>query len=189
MMHRRNLLQRAVSGSAWVLAATVAALFAVAPASTAQTKGFPDVPDTHWAADAVKQLAAAGVVRGYQKQPGAAQKPEQKYSGNKPVTRYELAVTLYRFLQYVQRADKKKGSTALTAPPKDGAEAVKRLIAGGYLPASTPLAKSGTTPVTANQVGDALAAILRRVSERKTPVTPDSKRAPIPHREPSIPST
>lgn len=46
---------------------------------------FPDVPPDHWAAAAIERLAAAGILTGY---------PDGTYSGDKAVTRYELAVVL-----------------------------------------------------------------------------------------------
>jgi hypothetical protein len=96
------------------------------------------------------------------------------------VTRYELAVTLYRFVQYIDRADKqKKSKQGAQAAPADGTEAVKRLIADGYLPKNTPLATDGTKVVTANQLADALTHIIVRSREKATPITPDSKYAPI----------
>ena len=53
------------------------------------------------------------------------------------------------------------------------------MITGGYLPADTPLAKNGATVVTANQLADALARVISRINEKKVPVTPESRRAPI----------
>jgi hypothetical protein len=93
-------------------------------------------------------------------------------------------VTLYRFIQYVERADRqKKGRTsgASAAPPTTGPEAVRRLIREGYLPAGTPLAREGGKRVTAGELADALAQVLVRVTEKKTPVSPDSQNAPIDH--------
>ncbi len=58
-------------------------------ASLAWGAPFADVPATHWAAPALEALARAGVVVGH---------PDGTYRGAEPVTRYELAVSLYRFL-------------------------------------------------------------------------------------------
>ena len=170
---------------------------ALAPAAAVRAQGgggsgFRDVPDSHWAAAAVKRVREAGIMAGYPntaqaaaattpRRPAAAASP---FNGNKPVTRYELAVTLYRFIQYVERADRqKKGRTsgASAAPPTTGPEAVRRLIREGYLPAGTPLAREGGKRVTAGELADALAQVLVRVTEKKTPVSPDSQNAPIDH--------
>ncbi len=155
--------------------AVCAALVCVRPAA-AQVAGFSDVPRGHWAADSVAKLVTAGVIQGVQKTATPAPKTNA-YDGNKPVTRYELAVTLYRFVQYLERADKQpKTKMGAQAVPATGAEAVKRLIAQGYLPAKTPLAQNGTKLVTANEFADALAQIVSASRVKKTPITPDSER-------------
>jgi hypothetical protein len=170
-------------------AAGVLAGFGARPARAQSS--FPDVPADHWAAAAVQKLKETGIVVGYP--PGA---PAQRavttgYAGDRPVTRYELAVALWRFVQYIERAeqqkrdegkgarDEKEGAGANTSSLSSGATAVRRLIAGGYLPQNTPLAKEGRKPVTANQLADALSQVIVKATERKTPVTPDSRRAPI----------
>lgn len=164
-----------------------AALFVLAAACARAQSTFPDVPARHWAAESVGQLARAGIVTGYSAAPPGGKAPaapakKAGYNGNKPVTRYELAVTLYRFVQYLERADKqRKSTTGARATPISGAAAAKSLIARGYLPKNTPLVQSGGggTLVTANQLADAMAQIIARHTERKTPLTPDSERAPI----------
>ena len=159
-------------------------LAAVSTPVFAQVGGFTDIPRDHWAADSVAKLATAGILTGDKQITPAKGTPAPKkgaYDGNKPVTRYELAVTLYRFVQYIDAANKQpKGKTKVQTAPLDGATAVKRLIADGYLPKNTPLAVSGTTAVTANQLADALAQVISRNREKKTPITPDSlKTLPV----------
>jgi hypothetical protein len=152
---------------------------------------YPDVPDNHWAAESVKQLARRGIlIAAAPPKTNAGSKPAQPtYSGNKPVTRYELAVTLYRFVQYLERADRqKRGGAATRGAPSaqpmatpaapEGAEAVRRLVAGGYLPKNTPLAQNGNALVTADQLADALAQVVSHSLEKRTPVTPGSQQAP-----------
>ncbi|MCW5939960.1 MAG: S-layer homology domain-containing protein [Fimbriimonadaceae bacterium] len=46
---------------------------------------FPDVPDNHWAYEAVKQLKDAGCLVGY---------PDGLYRGNRPMSRYEFAAAV-----------------------------------------------------------------------------------------------
>jgi hypothetical protein len=55
---------------------------------------FADVPEKHWAYDAVQQLAQRGIFTGY---------PDGTFSGKRALTRYEFAVALQRMLQEVQR--------------------------------------------------------------------------------------
>jgi predicted porin len=84
----------------WALWAGAAALGAGAllpSAAQAQGQGggpFADVPNNHWAYDAVQQLAQRGIFTGY---------PDGTFSGKRALTRYEFAVALQRMLQEVQR--------------------------------------------------------------------------------------
>jgi len=55
---------------------------------------FADVPQSHWAYDAVQSLAQKGIFTGY---------PDGTFSGKRALTRYEFAVALQRMLQEVQR--------------------------------------------------------------------------------------
>jgi hypothetical protein len=157
--------------------AAIGAVVLVARPAAAQAGGFSDVPASHWAAAGVTKMAAAGVVSGDPKQKSAA-KPQ--YNGDRPVTRYELAVTLYKFVQYLEKADQqKRGKSKVEATPT-GAEAVKKLIAQGYLPKDTILAKEGAKNVTADQLAAAMASVITQVRAKKIPITPDSlKTQPI----------
>ena len=175
-------------------AAGVAALVfgsCVRPAS-AQVGGFPDVPPDHWAAQSVAKLSAAGIVKGY---PAAQKKAvpaknKDAYNGNKPVTRYELAVTLYRFVEYLEKVNKQpKTKMGAQANPQNGAEAVRRLIAMGYLPTKTPLAQNGTKLATANELADAMAQIISASRVKNTPITPDSLRTQPIEKPGNVPGT
>jgi len=52
-----------------------------------------DVPPNHWAYEAVKYLLEAGVVSGM---------PDGTYQGNQPATRYQVAVYIYRTVEYLK---------------------------------------------------------------------------------------
>jgi len=87
-MHKHGVL--------WTTAALGLGLLAP-NAAHAQGQGggpFADVPQTHWAYDAVNQLAQRGVFTGY---------PDGTFGGRRALTRYEFAVALQRMLQEVQR--------------------------------------------------------------------------------------
>jgi hypothetical protein len=56
-------------------------------------RGYQDVQDDHWAFDAVNELSARGAFHGY---------PNGTFRGNWPVTRYEVAVALQRFLRDIR---------------------------------------------------------------------------------------
>lgn len=59
---------------------------------------FKDVPVNHWAYDAVNELSKLGIVSGM---------PDGTFQGNQAMTRYQVAVALYRLMQNIQdRIDK-----------------------------------------------------------------------------------
>ena len=66
----------------WLL---VAALFFVLVAPAFSAPLFGDVPDEHWARDAVANLAAKGLVEGY---------PDGTFKGDRAATRYEMAMVI-----------------------------------------------------------------------------------------------
>ncbi len=53
-----------------------------------------DVPKSHWAYDAVVSLVKLGIISGY---------PDKTFRGSETVTRYQLAVSLYRTIIYLKR--------------------------------------------------------------------------------------
>lgn len=55
---------------------------------------FADIPANHWAAQAVRDLAANGILEGV---PGAT------FQGNRPMTRYEVAMALARMLTLIEQ--------------------------------------------------------------------------------------
>jgi hypothetical protein len=67
----------------------------------AQT-GFPDVKDTHWAADSVNRLKLSGLVHGFK---------DGNYSGDRTMTRYEMASAVYaiyaKLVCFDEEVDKK----------------------------------------------------------------------------------
>ena len=153
-------------------------LLAAAVTAHAQV-GFPDVPKNHWAADSVARVKSAGIVKGY---PAVAADRLAKptYSGDKPVTRYELAVVLWRFVQYMERADHQtKSKQGASSEPRFGSEAGQLLVKGGYLPPNSPLLKNGETVVNARQLADTLSAVIVKIKERQTPMAPESEKAPV----------
>jgi hypothetical protein len=152
----------------------------VTPALHAQQIG---VTPNHWAASSILELTKRGILQ--------ATKPAQKSSastgdkpkrpttptlnGDAPVTRYEMVVTLWRFVQYIEAADKqKKGSLSVQVSPK---EAIAKLVAGGYISKDSPLAKADATKVTTKQFTVAMGQVVARIQEKKTPISPDSRHA------------
>ena len=74
-----------------LIAIAVVVLAAVAAPAFAAMNPFMDVPASHWAYDAVAQLASRGVISGY---------PDGTFKGPQPVTRYEVASMIARGLAY-----------------------------------------------------------------------------------------
>ena len=62
------------------------------------SKDFPDVPENHWAYEAVSCLAGNGIVEGYE---------DGKYHGERQMTRYEMAEIIYNALSKGAKAEKK----------------------------------------------------------------------------------
>lgn len=74
----------------------LAALFLTTAFATSSAGLFSDMPEDHWAYEAVSNVVDAGIMNGY---------PDGSFKGDKTVTRYELAETLNRMLSYVDAAD------------------------------------------------------------------------------------
>jgi len=91
------------------IAIAVVVLAALAAPAFAAMNPFMDVPASHWAYDAVAQLASRGVVSGY---------PDGTFKGPQPATRYEIASIIARTLAYVD----------MEHASKQDVEMLKRLI-------------------------------------------------------------
>jgi len=66
----------------------------VAPTMSAPM--FPDLPQEHWARDAVAALAAKGLVEGY---------PDGTFKGDRAATRYEVAMIVARLLAKIEQEE------------------------------------------------------------------------------------
>src|ERR1700682_5333816 len=79
--------------STLVLAASFSLGSLVALGQGASATPFSDVPANHWADQAIQSLAADGLVEGY---------PDGKFKGDRPLTRYEMAVLVARVIAKLQ---------------------------------------------------------------------------------------
>jgi hypothetical protein len=70
-----------------LLTAAIAGLMFISFAAFARAASFDDVPDSHWAYDAVEYLKDKGLVEGY---------PDGTFQGDKMLTRYEFAMVVAR---------------------------------------------------------------------------------------------
>lgn len=142
-----------------VLSLTAGVLAAPAPS---------DVPAHHWARGSVQSLTTKKIMTA---------DPDGKFRGDKPVTRYELAVTLDRFIQYMEKSRQPLHPTSVgglvTVPRTANARqrlAFYHLVSQGFLPANSPLlAPRGDGPVSARELADALAQVITRLSDRSLP--------------------
>lgn len=55
-------------------------------------ENYLDVPESHWAVDAIRRLSVLGVLTGY---------PDENFRGDRPATRYELAVVGARLVDLI----------------------------------------------------------------------------------------
>jgi len=69
--------------------------FAVIGLALAAAPNFSDVPVGHWAKEAVESLAARGIIEGF---------PDGTYRGDEYVTRYQIAMLVYRLLEESPKA-------------------------------------------------------------------------------------
>ena len=76
------------------LAILVSAVMIIGMALPVLASPFSDLPDSHWASDAVKMLAALGIVLGY---------PDGSFKGRNQATRYEVALMVARALEYLDK--------------------------------------------------------------------------------------
>jgi len=96
-----------------ILFLSIATSLLISPVAFAQTCDFEDLPSDHWAYKAVKQLCEKAILSGF---------PDKTFKGTKNVTRYELAASLTKITDALERFDPKGETQEL----KDMAETLKR---------------------------------------------------------------
>lgn len=106
----------------------IVALFAVLSAGPAVAQELPtgaqslapdrylDVPEDHWAADAIRRLSRLGILTGY---------PDETFRGQQQATRYELAVVAARLLDILAESLAELG---LEPPFRDGGAGEAELL-------------------------------------------------------------
>jgi hypothetical protein len=78
---------------------------------------FSDVPANHWAYQYIQSLAADGIIDGY---------PDGKFKGDRPLTRYEMAVVIARVIAKLQ--ENIKPPPPYTGPSKQDLDKLQKLI-------------------------------------------------------------
>jgi hypothetical protein len=76
-----------------VLTASFALAVLAATVGQAMATPFADVPSNHWAYQAIASLAADGLIEGYS---------DGQFKGDRPLSRYEMAVLVARVIAKVQ---------------------------------------------------------------------------------------
>lgn len=74
------------------------------------SKLFQDVPQSHWAYEAVSDLQSKGILLGY---------PDGYFRGKRPLTRYEFAVAIERLLKNLPNPPSTPGPAGQQGPPGD----------------------------------------------------------------------
>ncbi len=137
-----------------------------APCAPAIGPSLPsDVPAGHWATGSVQRVEHEKIM---------GRDPDGRFRGNKPVTRYELAVALDRFVRYMEAAHKPLHAQIIQPTvtlPRNASpttrHALAHLVSCGFLPAnSSLLTRNGRKPATAQELTDALASVTIRLSDR-----------------------
>ena len=126
---------------------------------------FKDVPKDHWAAESVRIVAQDGIVKGYN---------DKTYRGDKPITRYELAVTLERLIYFIQESDK----PIQTADSKQQSESKHEkqsnpsefLIKNGNMTSDSTYFQKPNEPVTKEELAQVLSSVAAKLIEEKVPV-------------------
>ncbi|MCL4499790.1 MAG: S-layer homology domain-containing protein [Chloroflexi bacterium] len=125
---------------------------------------FKDVPKDHWAAESVRMVSDTGIMKGY---------PDGTFRGDRPVTRYELAVALQSLVEAIEQSQKPlaTGSSDIKLSPKKhwAKKSVDFLKTGSFLPKNSPILTSGNKPITHVELADAMASVSARLIELRVP--------------------
>lgn len=132
-------------------------------------ESFKDVPKDHWAADSVQMVATDGVMKGY---------PDTTFKGDKPVTRYELAVALGNMIEFIEQSlGVESQKSKVESPPLSlskpqaalKADPAQSLKNGGFIPANSPLLTNRDKTVSPTELAQALASVASKLIEKTIP--------------------
>lgn len=104
------------------------------------SKDFPDVPENHWAYEAVSRLAGNDIVQGY---------PDGEFHGERTMTRYEMAEIIYNALSRGAEAERelveefKPELQAMAASEKPQQKKLKAKASGNRYRRSSEITGSG----------------------------------------------
>lgn len=137
-------------------------LAAVVSMAIAQVGGYKDVPTGHWASNSIANLVSMKMLP-----VGGG----REFQGDKPVTRYEFAVIMDRFIQDIRRAflrqpeEKTINEAKIKGRTDDGSKvAMVRLAKGGFLPYYSPIFHGPSDTLTPEMLSIAMSQIAQRIA-------------------------
>ncbi len=80
---------------------------------------FTDVPTSHWAYEALLKLYQLGLITGY---------PDGTYKGNQPMSRYEIALVIYKLLIYLQSEIKNTDVSTTNITPDNFDQIINEIL-------------------------------------------------------------
>jgi len=148
------------------LAILVSAVMIIGMALPVLASPFSDLSDSHWAADAVKMLAALGIVQGY---------PDGSFKGRNQATRYEVALMVARALEYLdkdirdltERLNQLQGQPVSTQPEPTAGEVVLQAPTPDATILEQVIAEkiAGMSEAQWEEFDDRLSALLARIDD------------------------
>ncbi len=148
------------------LAILVSAVMIAGMALPVLASPFSDLPDSHWATDAVKMLAALGIIQGY---------PDGSFKGRNQATRYEVALMVARALEYLdrdirdltERLNQLQGEPVSAQPDPAGGDVVLQAPAPDATILEQVIAEkiAGMSEAQWEEFDDRLSALLARIDD------------------------
>ena len=139
------------------------ALLSLATAAFAAPLTNAPQPSNVWAQQATKHMLSTKIM---------SLEADGKFHGDAPVTRFQLAVTLERFIHYIENGRKPLHATRSSPviplhATGDVRQAYAFLTSNNFIPRdSTLITKPGNQPVTASELGVVMGDVTIRISDR-----------------------
>ena len=136
-----------------------------------QIAGYSDVPPSHWAAKSISHLVETKML---------VPTPGANFQGDQPVTRYEFAVMMDKFITdirrtFIRQPEKKAiNEKKIAGRDIDGSKAAMvRLAKEGFLPYYSPIFMGPKDTMTPKMMSVALAQISVKIASLYRPDIPD----------------
>ncbi len=112
---------------------------------------FSDIPDDHWAKESVEVLYEKGILSGYE---------NGDFEGDRPVTRYEMAVALHSLLVHIEDTWPAKYESQIPGNPNTHLHSKK---------AMKKMAFRGDFTVGRKEMGRSMAQMVKNIVETRFP--------------------